>query len=163
MIVAAFWGASARAGGLEIEPVIGGVVMTCEDFRGVAVRTNFTSQLGDVARANYVSRMPIIFIDEERLATLPPKLQIFFYDHECGHHVLGHYFNHTLDSENDADCWAIQFGREHDLFTRADVAGFAPYFANSKGTPLGHLPGPERVARLLQCFDTKPVDKAAAE
>jgi hypothetical protein len=147
------WGGLAHGEGLEMEPVIGGLPMRCQDFRGVAVRTVRQTQLGDVARAWIITRMPIISVDPDRLATLPDRMQTFFYMHECAHHVLGHTFYPTPSSENDADCWAIKRGRDVGLLTRADIEGFAPYFANSKGSPFGHLPGPDREAHLLRCFD----------
>lgn len=144
---------AARADGLETEPVIGGVTMGCMDFRGVVVRTTMMTDLGDVGRAWIISKMPIIALDPDRLRSLPPKLQIFFYGHECAHHVLGHYFNRTMTSEQEADCWSIARGRERSFFNRDDVAAFAPYFAQSRGSPFGHMPGPERAAFLLTCYD----------
>ena len=85
--------------------------------------------------------------------TLPPKLQMFFYGHECAHHALGHNFYPSPNVEIDADCWSIKIGRTKGLYSRDDIAAFAPYFANSKGSNVGHLPGPERVAKLLACYD----------
>lgn len=143
----------ALAQGPETELVISGVSVTCKDFRGAAVRTTRMDDLGDVARAWIVSRMPIITIDTVRMAKLPEKVQLFFYFHECGHHVLAHIYVPTTSSENEADCWAVKKGRKEGVFTREDVAGFAPVFAHSRGSKQGHLPGPERVAHLLACFD----------
>ncbi len=144
---------SATGGGPEAEPVIGGVSVSCSDFRGVAVRTTRMDDLGDVARAWVVSRMPIITIDSKWMATLPDKMQLFFYFHECGHHTLGHIYVPTTSSENEADCWAVKRGRKEALFSREDVVSFAPVFAHSKGSRAGHLPGPERAKHLLACFD----------
>lgn len=152
-------GPSARAQdapsvqGPEAEIVLAGVSVKCNDYRGLPVRTNRMDDLGDVARAWIISRMPIITIDTTRMARLPEKVQLFFYFHECGHHVLAHIFIPTTASENEADCWAVKKGRREGLFTREDVAGFAPVFAHSRGSKQGHLPGPERVAHLLACFD----------
>lgn len=148
----------AVADRLEVQPVIGGSPMRCYDFRGAVVRTLQTSELGDVGRASIIARIPVISLDTQRLATLPAKMQIFFYMHECAHHVLGHVFHPTLESEREADCWSIAYGRTAGLFTRADVEGFAPYFASSRGSPFGHLPGPERQAYLLRCFDKPDAD-----
>jgi hypothetical protein len=147
--------------GPEVEPVIGGRTVSCSDFRGVAVRTSRMDDLGDVARAWVVSRMPIISIDSKWMATLPDKMQLFFYFHECGHHFLGHIYVPTTSSENEADCWAVKRGRRELLFSREDVISFAPVFAHSKGSKAGHLPGPERAAHLLSCFDnpTESVDE----
>ena len=132
----------------------------CRNFRGVKVVVQEASGLGDVAKAQIVGRIPFIQVDPERLMTLPPKLQIFFFGHECAHHVLGHNFYPTPYVETDADCWSIKQGRRLTLFAREDIEGFAPYFAHSKGSKAGHLPGPERVAKLLWCFD-EPGDFAA--
>ena len=149
-----------QAEGLETTPVIGGQPMRCRDFRGAIVRTTISTQLGDVGRAQIISRMPIISLDPDRLRPLPPKMQIFFYMHECAHHVLGHTIHPTLQSEKEADCWAIRYGREAQLFSRLDVDGFGPYLADSKGSRFGHLPGPERQAYLLQCFDDTETQSA---
>ncbi len=147
-------GERARAADeLVVQPVIGGNPMRCYDYRGAVVRTLRTSELGDVGRASIIARMPIISLDTDRLATLPAKMQVFFYMHECAHHVLGHVIRPTLESEREADCWAIDYGRWAGLFTRADIEGFAPHFASSRGSKYGHLPGPERQAYLLKCFD----------
>lgn len=154
----------APAASLEIQPVIGGNPMRCYDYRGAVVRTLQTTELGDVGRASIIARMPIISLDLDRMATLPPKMQIFFFMHECAHHVLGHVISPTLQSERDADCWSINYGRWAGLFSRMDVEGFAPYFAQSNGSKFGHLPGPERQAYVLDCFDrpeTEPVQALA--
>jgi hypothetical protein len=156
------WAAPVRAESLEAEPIIGGKPMRCVDFRGAVVRTLRVTELGDVAWSRIVMRTPVIMLDSNRLTTLPGPLQIFFYIHECAHHVLAHHFNMSLSSEKDADCFSIKFGRERGLFNRADVAAFAPYFAKSKGSPRGHLPGPERSAYLLHCFDD-PAPMQSAE
>jgi len=132
---------------------IAGMVVTCTDYRGRTVHTMRINDLGDVARAWVVNHVPFIIMDRARLAKLPPKLQLFFYGHECAHHKMGHWMNTTMDSEKEADCWSIREGRDKGLFTRDEVAAFAPWFANSKGSKYGHLPGPERVKFLLSCFD----------
>ncbi len=142
-----------RAAGPEPVPVIAGAEQTCKDFRGSTVRANYMQDLGDVARAMIISRMPVIAIDRARMAELPDKFQLFFYLHECGHHTLGHVVAPTTGSENEADCWAIKQARGRALFTRNEVLAFAPLFGNSRGTRAGHLPGPQRAAHLLACFD----------
>lgn len=127
--------------------------MQCEDFRGLTVRTLRLTELGDVGSARVIGRVPVILLDPDRLAKLPAKMQQFFFGHECAHHVLGHSFSATASSEKEADCWSVKNGRDKGLFTRADVEGWAPHFAHSRGSPAGHLPGPERAKRLIACFD----------
>lgn len=125
----------------------------CRDFRGQRVVVMQAPGLGDVARARIIGRIPYIQMDPDRLATLPTKLQYFFYGHECGHHVLAHNFYPSPTVEVDADCWSIMNGRDRGLFTREDVEAFKPYLEHSKGSEFGHLPGPERAAYLVKCFD----------
>lgn len=137
-------GGKARIAGMSVE---------CTDFRGRKVLTMRVGNLGDVGRAWVVNTMPYILMDRELLAELPPKLQLFFYLHECGHHVLGHWVQLTSMSEREADCWSVKKGRDERLFSRDEVAAFAPYFKKSLGSAWGHLPGPKRVAYLLRCFD----------
>ena len=126
----------------------------CRDFRNLTVRLVEVKQLGDVGRAEHIEGSgPVIMVDPEILSGLPPQLQLFFKLHECGHHVMGHLFAPTNKSEKEADCWAIQKGRERAAFTKEDLISWKPYFANSRGDDFGHMPGPQRVEYLLGCFD----------
>lgn len=136
------------------ETTIAGSQVSCKDIRGRAVSTVQVVNLGDVGRAGVINRVPIIAIDPDIIGRLPNKLQLFFYQHECAHHVLGHWFQMSLTMETDADCWAIRHGRDDGTFSRDDVMSFAPFLAKSGGSPLGHLPGPQRAKQLLKCFDT---------
>ncbi|MFM7084522.1 MAG: hypothetical protein ACKOW3_05910 [Hyphomicrobium sp.] len=144
--------------GLRTTIKIGEVTFTCRDFRGQMVHSINMNDLGDVAHARIVNRMQIITLNHERLAALPEKLQIFFFNHECAHHVMGHIFFPSPTSENEADCWSIKFGRREGLFSRDDIVAFAPYLATSRGSAYGHLPGPVRSARLVACFDDPSED-----
>jgi hypothetical protein len=152
LATAAFAEQSAREG-LQTRIKVGGQELSCRDFRGQTVRSIHMDDLGDVAHARIVNRMPIITLNKRRLDTLPDKLQVFFFNHECAHHILGHVFYPTQTSENEADCYAIKQGRRDGLLTRDDVVAFTPYIAVSRGSAFGHLPGPMRSQRLLACFD----------
>lgn len=144
--------------GLHTTIKIGEMTFTCRDFRGQLVHSINLDDLGDVAHARIVNRMPIITLNQERLSSLPEKLQIFFLNHECAHHVLGHIFFPSPTSENEADCWSIKFGRREGIFSREHILAFAPYLATSRGSAYGHLPGPVRSARLVACFDDPSED-----
>lgn len=135
-------------------PIIGGAQVNCVDISGQAVRLLLDPFLGDIGRA-VPGFPPTILLNSTLLVQLPPKLQLFWYGHECAHHVLGHAFLFNVANESAADCWSIQTGKRQGLFDRDDVVGFAPYFANNPGTPWGHLPGPQRSALLVDCFDGK--------
>ncbi|MDX2307398.1 MAG: hypothetical protein NW216_04090 [Hyphomicrobium sp.] len=146
-------GTTAAQEGLQAKVEIDGQTLQCKDFRNHTVRTIRMDDIGDVAQARIINRMPIITLNQSRLQTLPGKMQIFFFNHECAHHVMAHVFYPSPTSENEADCWSIKMGRDGNLFSRADVEAFAPHLAHSRGSPLGHLPGPDRARRLLACFD----------
>ncbi len=137
----------------RISVKIAGFEVNCRDTRGNRVQLMKVSDLGDVGRAWVVAGVPFIVMDTELLRTLPAKLRLFFYGHECAHHVLGHWYAKSGNSELEADCWAIKDARDRNLFNRDDVSSFAPFFARSRGTRWGHLPGPERAKRLLACYD----------
>ena len=133
--------------------LVAGVSLGCADFRGKPVQTYETSGLGDVARSTLYGRIPVITVDKEVMASLSGKLQIFFYLHECAHHVLGHMFAPQPSSESEADCWSIKTGRDQSYFNLADVMSFANRIMSSPGSARGHLPGRERMAHLLACFE----------
>ena len=149
-------GPAARASTERMRPqaVVAGVSVVCQDFRGIAVHTVRVADLGDVGRAWLVNRVPLIVLDEKMLDRLPDKLQLFFYGHECAHHVLGHTVLFRPDRESEADCWAIKDGRDRGIFSRSEVESFAPFLTASRGSAVtGHLPGPARAKHLLKCFD----------
>lgn len=135
------------------EVTIAGLTVQCQDFRGRHVTTLKVDELGDVGRAWVVNMTPFIVMDSHLLMQLPVKLQLFFYAHECAHHILGHWYTPSVNNEIEADCWAIRYGRDTGLFRRQEVADFAPWLAASKGSRFGHLPGPRRAQSLLECFD----------
>lgn len=132
---------------------IAGQPVACRDFRGRTVVNMAVDKLGDVGFARVINTVPYILMDPEIMRTLPVKLQVFFYAHECAHHVLGHWFHPTVHSEREADCWAVRKYRDNGYLTRQDVKDFAPWLAKSRGTRFGHLPGPQRADFLLACFD----------
>jgi hypothetical protein len=163
LILATGWTAAALAGQLQagplprtprevpLPPAADNRVMGCRDFRNRPVRTVEDPGLGDVGRAEFIEGFPVIMLDPAILATLPANLQTFFKLHECAHHVMGHLFAPTTDSEKEADCWAVKEGRKSGM-TEADIESWRPYFAQSRGSKIGHLPGPQRVEFLLGCW-----------
>ncbi len=151
--LSAIFGSYPRAKAAESAFKVAGLPMACTDFRGRSVVSLQVSQLGDVGRAWVVNTVPYILLDPELMRPLPKTLQVFFYLHECAHHVLGHWYNPTGSSENDADCWAIKQGRERAILRRQDVVNFEPWLAKSGGSAFGHLPGPLRLKQMLACFD----------
>lgn len=140
-------------GALSENVVFGGAPAECRDGAGRTVSFVKVSNLGDVGRTWIMNRTPVIAMDPEILGRLPDKLQRFFFDHECAHIVLRHWLSYPADRENQADCWAVKRERDRGELSRDDIVGFAPFFAQSRGTVAGHLPGPERIKHMLACFD----------
>lgn len=136
---------------------------SCYDVRGHDVSTIRFDGLRDVAHAVIMNQVPYIVLNPTRLATLPPKLQSFFYEHECAHHVLAHNYNPTIKSEQEADCLAVKVGREKGLFNRRDVVAFRHWIEPLRGSRRGHLPGKQRQSLLLTCFDDAETDVEMAE
>lgn len=130
--------------------------LQCRDGRGREIPLMKVGNLGDVGRAWYVNSVPVIAMDPQIANRLPDKLVRFFFNHECAHHVLGHWYFVAPDREKDADCWAITRERDRGTLTRDEIIGFAPFLSQSRGSPWGHLPGAQRVQHMLFCFD-KPL------
>lgn len=95
----------------------------------------------DVAMAR-----PGIIILSPGIFSLPPVIQVFIYAHECGHHIVG-------NSESDADCWAIQTGRNQGWFSADDFRWLILYFGRSPGD-WTHAPGPQRLQYMEACYNT---------
>jgi hypothetical protein len=127
-------------------PIIAGVPVSCTSFNGhpVAFIPNFYLQ--DVGRA-VPGYPPIIELNPNVLANLTPKMQLFWYAHECAHHVLG-----PLNTEINADCWAIKTLRNQGFIVSSDIAQLQQQIVNTPGSIWGHLPGRQRAMLFLDCF-----------
>lgn len=148
------WAADEGADGSS-SITLGGQELSCTDYRGRPVRTYTVAGLGDAGFSEIYFRVPVIKIDPDVMGTLPGKLQVFFFLHECAHHTLGHLASGSAAAETEADCWAIHTGRDNAFYGREDIVAFGRYFAASGGSLAGHLPGPKRHAFLLACFNEK--------
>lgn len=147
--------AMAQPGGAALSEtnVLGGRPADCRDGAGRVVSLMKVINLGDVGKAYFLNRVPVIAMDPQLLDRLPEKLQRFFYDHECAHHVLRHWATMPPDRENQADCWAVTRERDRGDLSRDEIIGFAPFLVASGGSIAGHLPGPQRIRHMLECFD----------
>lgn len=139
--------------GDPFRPVIAGRQVQCMSAIGQPVAFVPNPMLNDIGQSN-PGFPPTIQLNPVILTALPVPLQLFWWGHECGHHALGHTLGLSdFTREAAADCWAIQKGKEAGVLTRRDVEAFEPYFRNNPGSPWGHLPGPNRIALFLRCFD----------
>ena len=135
---------------------IAGWPVYCKDARRYPVALESAPQLNDVGMARIKRNgAPVIFLNPRILERLPPAVQLFWYAHECAHHVLGHMLGvPKVRNEMDADCWAIRIGRNQGWFRRQDLRNMYHYFINNPGSPWGHLPGPQRLQHFANCFDS---------
>ena len=126
----------------------------CVDFRGFPVASVSFNNLGDVAKATYAPNgAPVIYYDESVLTWIHPQTRIFFYAHECGHHVLGHLVrNIPFMAEQEADCWAINTLYADGLLDDNDVAIIQADLARFGRGDWTHLPGPMRAINLRRCL-----------
>lgn len=136
------------------ETVIAGESVYCTDPRGIPVVTIFAPHLGDIGMARIEPNgMPVIYLNPVFLNTLPRSIQLFWYSHECAHHVLGHMFSFfTITREMEADCWAIRLGRDQGWLSPQELNQMYHYFIGNPGSFWGHLPGPQRLQNFANCY-----------
>ncbi|AYH00952.1 hypothetical protein [Pectobacterium parmentieri] len=130
-------------------PVIAGVPVYCTSFQGQPVAFILNPMLSDVGRAMPGSP-PIIELNPNVLAQLTPKMQLFWYGHECAHHVLG-----PKNSEINADCWSIRTMRDQGLLAPNELPQLMAQILSAPGSIWGHLPGPKRAKWLERCYNTR--------
>lgn len=120
----------------------------CTSYDNRPVRIERDDRLGDVGLAiRDPGWQPIIIINPTELARFPPVVAQWWFAHECGHHALPPGQN----GETDADCYAVRAMVDQRLIrTAADLEGFAA-LRGLRGTAMGHLPGPVRVRRIVDC------------
>lgn len=129
-------------------PIIGGIQVNCTSNMGQQVVFVPNWNLPDVGRAT-PGIPPRIELNPNVLAQLTPKMQLFWYGHECAHHVLG-----PANNEINADCWAIKTLRNTGLLAPFEVPHLQAQIANTPGSLWGHLPGPQRAVLFAQCYNS---------
>lgn len=87
----------------------------------------------------------MIILNPTLLETLPPTVQFYIYEHECGHKMRG-------ASETRADCYAVERGRRDGWLTREGLQQICAFFQEHPSDGV-HPPGPERCAAMTRCFD----------
>jgi hypothetical protein len=98
-------------------------------------------QLGDVARATFGQ----IYINAPVFFQLPIPVQMFVYAHECAHAI-------GIVNESQADCFAIQLGRQQGWVNPMTFPQMCASVMNSAGD-WTHLPGPQRCQLMMMCFN----------
>ena len=108
----------------------------------------------DVAVATYAPNgAPVIIYNPNIVNWLSPPTRLFFYTHECAHHVLGHGVRgHPLTREQEADCWGIQQLVSRGVLSDADVSSIQQDIARFGRGDWSHVPGPVRAINLRACL-----------
>lgn len=140
----------------QAQHVIAGVPVYCADFRGIPVTLFPDATLPDVGRATLgPNGEPVMILNPAVMNRLPPTMQLFWYAHECAHHVLGHMANPGPANESMADCWAVRTGRDQGWFPPQAFEQLVYTLGNSPGSVWGHLPGPARIQNMASCYQSQ--------
>jgi hypothetical protein len=133
---------------------VGSKVITCQSWDGKPVRFAQNIAVDTIGRASMTPQGdPVVELNPVTLQGFSPVVAQFWVEHECAHHAL----QPRLNSERKADCLAAQrLRRRQGGLSNAEVAAFENEFAGLPGSTSGHLPGPERVKRLLKCAGQNP-------
>ena len=137
------------------QTVIGGIPVYCYDFRGIPVTTLWDTALNDVGRAfiDPATGAPIMVLNPTILQSTPIEFQLFVYGHECAHHVLGHTVNPQMINEAQADCLSVTTGRDQGWFPPEAFQYLVQALGSSPGSVWGHLPGPQRIDNMWNCYN----------
>jgi hypothetical protein len=132
--------------GDPFRPIIGGAPLSCTGPNG-PVATILDPSLSDVGRAIPHNRPPMIVLNPLVLQQLSPLMQIFWFGHECAHHLAG-------SNEMQADCMSIKMMRNQGFLGRHQIPELQAQIVNTPGSIWGHLPGPMRAGHFANCFDS---------
>lgn len=122
--------------------------------RMAAVPSVTDPSLRDVGRAIGWRGRPVIGYNPYLVELLSPQTRLFFYVHECAHHVLGHTAGEADPNtmEQQADCWAVRDLVAKGLFRPRDVATVQADIARHGRADATHAPGGIRAINLLACL-----------
>ena len=126
----------------------------CQDFRGIPV-PSVMSNVDNVALATLdpYSSMPVIYYNPQVLSYFHPITRLFWYMHECGHHVLEHTVGsaHPFAREKQADCWAIRKMSQLGQLNRQTMMIIQRDISQLPGDGWVYLPGPQRAISFSSC------------
>lgn len=128
----------------------------CIDFRGQQVATLADRSIPDVARAfiEPATGRSLVAINPDVMAWLRPETRLFFFVHECGHHVMGHTVGRSSAQamEQEADCWAVTQLHKTGLLGPNEIRTIQADIARFGRGDSTHLPGNFRAANLSACL-----------
>jgi hypothetical protein len=125
--------------------------------KGIAVASVQNDSLNDIAMATFMrtpnGMAPVIVYNSLVVASASPSTRVFFYAHECAHHVLGHALQGLrLGQEQQADCWSIRMLVSMRIFEDAQISEVESDLARFGKADWTHLPGPQRAINLRRCL-----------
>ena len=124
----------------------------CVDPSGTPVVSIEDASLQNVAVAAIEGGAPVIRYNPNVLDWFHQETRLFWYAHECGHHVLGHAVrNNPLTREKEADCWAVATLVESGLVSDSDLDVIMQDIERVPGDGWVYLPGPQRAMLLGEC------------
>ncbi|QPQ54013.1 hypothetical protein IC614_06425 [Allosphingosinicella flava] len=128
---------------------IGGINMHCNAWDGAAVLIEIDPSINDVGLASRLfNGQPLIELNPNVLAQFSPRVQQWWFAHECAHHAL----HPSQNSETAADCFGIRRMAAFGILRHpSELQAFAWDLRNLPGTPTGHLPGPVRAQNIALC------------
>jgi hypothetical protein len=128
---------------------------------GYPVATISDYSIPDIAVARIEGGRPVIRTNPQVLAWMQRPTRIFFYFHECAHHVLGHTFaGPSMSREQEADCWAIRQLRASGSFGPREITVVQNDLAQFGRGDWTHLPGPYRAINLQACLSGSQTSSA---
>ncbi len=130
----------------------------CTDAAGTPVRFIFVPQLSDIGISTVLNGAPVIEL-HSNLLSFPPLLQMFFYVHECEHHIHGDVLNGLLgvvdfSRESKADRDAIRALRDVYGISSAQAALISSLFLSVPEMRPFYAAGPIRAKWIRDCFAT---------
>ncbi len=128
----------------------------CVDFRGQAVGILSDRSIPDVARAfvEPESGLSLVAVNPDVMGWLKPETRLFFFVHECGHHVMGHTVGRSSPQvmEQEADCWAVKQLHDTGLLGANEIRTIQADLRRFGRGDSTHLPGDFRAANLAACI-----------
>jgi len=133
-----------------VNPVQGS---TCFDYNDRIVIVKENPKLNDIAIAKMEGWNSVIYYNPTIVNSLHTKTRVFFFWHECAHHVLAHtLMNPSIVLEQEADCWAIKHVVSKKLLSTNDVKIVQSQITSFGKHDWTHLPGDKRALNLAKCL-----------
>ena len=129
--------------------VIGGKAMSCRSWTGQPVRIVSDTGLQTLGQAfSTADGRPIVAMNMAAVGAFSPKVQQWWFSHECAHHELPP----QLNSERRADCIGMKrLTKKTGALNERDVQAFREELRFLPGSAQGHLPGAARANLVLKC------------